>query len=195
MRAHGLHGALDDDVEDLHRVERGRQSSRHLEEGPGLALAALGLGEQPRVPNRLGGMIGEGLGKPDLLVGEYPPGAVAQHEHADHALLQEQRQGHHRPERRPLHARPLFRRLRNSRILEEVRGDDGLSLLGGHAGGPEPDPIHDGLAPCLPVIALERSDTSSSVSGRASNRAEFVTPMRLRTLSVIRSATSVTSND
>ena len=156
VRAHGLHGALDDDVQDLHRVERGRQSPRHLEEGPGLALAVLGLGEQPRVPDRLRSLIGEGLSQPDLLVGEYPPHAVAQHQHTDHALLHEQRQRHHRPERRALHSRALFRRLRYSRIVEQIWGDDGPALLGGHSGGPEPDPVHDGLAACLPVIPLER---------------------------------------
>ena len=156
MRAHGLDGALDDDVHDLHRVESGRQPPRHLEEGAGLALAALGLGEQPRVPNRLSRLIGEGLGNPDLLVGEYPPHTVAQHQHTDHVFLHEQRQRHHRPERRALHSRPLLRRLQYPRIVEQVRGDDGLAILRGHSGGPEPDPVHDGRAGCLPVIALER---------------------------------------
>jgi hypothetical protein len=40
-----------------------------------------------------------------------------------------------------------------------------------------------------------RLDREQVFSSRASNRAEFVTPSRLRTLSVIRSATSMTSND
>jgi hypothetical protein len=105
VRVHGLHGALDDDVHDLHRVESAARPPRHLEEGAGLALAVAGSRRTTARSESPGALIREGLGKPDLLVREYPPHTVTQHQHTGHVLLHEERQRHHRPELRALHPR------------------------------------------------------------------------------------------
>ena len=128
----------------------------HLEQRSRLPLAAPALREQPRISNGGGGLIGERLRQPDLLLGKHPPRAVAQDEHAEHALLHEKRQRHHRSERSPFHPRPLLRGLRNPRIVEEIGRHDRLALLRGHSGRAEADAIHDGLIARPPVIALER---------------------------------------
>ncbi len=84
------------------------------------------------------GLIREGLGRPDVVGIEIPPGPIADAEGADHLPLNEEGNRQHRLDSGLLHAVPEVRRDLDPRIVQDIRGDNGATFVHRQSDGADP---------------------------------------------------------
>ena len=119
-----------------HGPERGAQLVR--ERGEELVLGAVGvarLGVEPRVLEGEGGLLGETLREQHLLLPEQPAPAIAERQHADHALVRQEGDREHGPVWQALEQGALLTRQGDARVAQEIRRRDRPPLAHGEPDG------------------------------------------------------------
>ena len=134
---------LPDPLQDHVEVERGGDLARELGEDLGFTATALRVLEEPRLFERHGRLIDECLRQAHLIAVVRAPFVIADGDRADDPVVDDHRQGEHRPVRPRLERLAQLRRQRDPRIGEEVRRGDGAPGSDGAAHRPDPRGEHD----------------------------------------------------
>src|SRR6266403_1663602 len=129
-----LAGPVDDAREDRREVERAVDLPDDLGEHVDLVPAPGRVVEELNALEHERRLVGESLGQPDLALEKDPARAIAHRERADHAVLDQEREGEDRAVRGALEALEDRWVVLDARIVGEVRGRDRSPLAGG-----EPD--------------------------------------------------------